>query len=273
VAGRDIHKVQQIFGSVGAKSWNASQPVDPQIFSDIDTVYHLAGESVFHGRWNNAKKERIRASRVDGTRHLVDGIAKAEKKPTTLICSSAVGFYGDRGDTPLTERSTGGDDFLAAVCRDWEAEALRAEELGIRVVLVRTGIVLGRGGGALKQMLPPFKLGLGGRIGSGRQYMPWIHIDDLIGIMLYARENTSLRGPVNAVAPNPVTNRVFTKSLAGALHRPALFPVPGFALKTALGEFGEVLLGSQRVIPETLTSSGFTFDFPEIDSALQDLLA
>jgi len=252
--------------------WDGSGKIEPSFFDGVDAVFHLAGESIFHGRWNTQKKERIRASRVENTRHLVDIISQAENKPKTLICSSAIGYYGSQGDEKLTEHSAPGNDFLAQVCMDWEKEALRAEDYGVRVVLIRTGVVLGADGGALAQMLTPFKLGVGGRLGSGRQYMSWIHIDDLIGTMLYARENTNLRGAVNAVAPNPVTNSEFTHTLAKALHRPAILPAPGFALKILLGEFANILLGSQRVVPEALQKAGYNYTYPGLKEALKDLV-
>lgn len=272
IAGRNTAKIKNLFADNEVRKWDGSQNTDPSFLDGVDTVYHLAGESIFHGRWNTEKKNRIRTSRVEGTRHLVDLIAKSKNRPTTLISSSAVGYYGSRKDEMLTERSASGDDFLAKVCRDWEKEALRAEEYGVRVVMIRTGVVLGDNGGALAQMLTPFKLGLGGRLGSGRQYMSWIHIDDLTRIMLYAKENTRLRGPVNAVAPNPVSNREFTHALATVLHRPAFLPVPGFALKIVLGEFADVLLGSQRAIPEVLQQADYPYSFPKIEEALKNLL-
>jgi len=234
---------------------------------------NLAGESIFKGRWNAAKKGHIRASRIEGTRHLVDAIAAAEQKPHTLISSSAVGIYGDKGDEKLTESSGTGNDFLAGVCLDWEQEALRAREYGLRVVLIRTGVVLGNNGGALAKMLLPFKLGMGGRVGSGKQYMSWIHIDDLIGIMVRAMNDERLQGPVNCTAPQPVTNNAFTRALATAVHRPAVLHVPEFLLKIILGEFATVLLASQRVLPESLQNIGFRFTYPDIDSALTDLIA
>ncbi len=272
LVGRSREKIQKKFGQREVREWDGSGNAGASFFEGVDTVFHLAGESVFHGRWNAEKKERIRASRVEGTRHLVESIALSAHRPTTLICSSAVGYYGSRGDELLTERSVSGDDFLARVCVDWEREALLAEEFGVRVVLIRTGVVLGADGGALAQMLPPFRVGLGGRLGSGRQYMAWIHIDDLIGAMLLARGTPGMRGPVNAVAPNPSSNSEFTRILAASLHRPALFPVPGFALKIVLGEFAEVLLGSQRAVPEVLQQIGYSFAFPELTAALRDLL-
>jgi len=272
IVGRTLKKIENRLPGYEARRWDPAQSLDPGFFDNVDGVFYLAGESIFKGRWNVAKKERIRNSRVGATRRLVDGIGRATAKPRVLVCSSAVGIYGDRGEELLTESSEPGDDFLAGVCRDWEQEALRAEEFGVRVVLIRTGVVLGRDGGALAQMLPPFKLGLGGRLGSGNQYMPWIHIEDLCRIMLLSMKNEQLSGPVNAVAPNPVTNTTFTRALAQALHRPAPFPVPGFLLKLVLGEFASVLLASQHVLPEVLNKNGFTFHYPNIDSALSNLI-
>jgi len=273
LAGRSVEKINKRFGDKReALEWDESGTTNATLFEGIDTVYHLAGESIFHGRWNAAKKERIRASRVENTRNLVEIIAGTANRPKTLICSSAVGYYGSRGDEKLTEQSTPGLDFLAEVCINWEKEALRAEEYGVRVVMIRTGVVLGANGGALAQMLLPFKMGAGGRLGSGRQFMSWIHIDDLISIMLYIKENPSLRGPINAVAPNPVRNNDFTQALASALHRPAILPAPGFALKLLLGEFANVLLGSQRALPEVLQQAGYEYAHSEIKTALQSLV-
>ena len=272
LAGRSIEKIHKIFPGREARQWDGSNNIDPSFLDGVDTVYHLAGESIFKGRWNKAKKERIWASRVDGTRHLVDVISKARNRPATLICSSAIGYYGSRGEEKLTEHAAPGNDFLAQVCMEWEKEALRAEEYGVRVVLVRAGVVLGTGGGALAHMLTPFKLGVGGRLGSGRQYMSWIHIDDLTGIMLYASENSTLQGAINGVAPVPVTNSEFTGDLAASLHRPAMLPVPGFALKLVLGEFATVLLGSQRSVPEALQKAGYEFLFPQLRQAFKNLL-
>ncbi len=235
-------------------------------------VVHLAGESVA-GRWNAAKKRDIRESRVTGTRHLIKAIGEAKSKPSVLVCASAVGYYGDRGEEELTEESGPGGDFLAEVCQAWEAEARRAEEFQVRVVMLRTGVVLGRDGGALKQMLIPFKLGLGGPVGNGRQWMPWVSLDDLVGIIVYAIESTHVQGPVNATAPNPVQNREFTKTLAHVLHRPAFLPVPAFALKLLLGEFAEVLLASQRVVPRRLQEAGYAFRHSTLEEALGAILA
>ncbi len=273
LVGRNAEKIRERFGGLReARQWDGSAGTDTSFLEGVDTVYHLAGESIFHGRWNTAKKERIRASRVENTRNLVEMISRTDNGPKTLICSSAVGYYGSRGDEKLTEHSTPGSDFLARVCMDWEKEALRAEEYGVRVVLIRTGVVLGADGGALTQMLLPFKMGVGGRLGSGRQFMSWVHIDDLVNIMLYAKENESLRGAINAVAPNPVSNSDFTRALASALHRPAILPAPGFGLKLLLGEFANVLLGSQRALPEVLQQAGYKYAHPEIKAALISLV-
>ena len=271
--GRSLEKIRQRLGGVDARLWDTERPVESSLLAGVDTVFHLAGESVFNGRWNAAKKEKIRASRVDSTRRLVDGIASCVQPPKTLICSSAIGFYGDRGAEELTEASAPGHDFLAGVCEAWEREALRAQDFGVRVVCIRTGVIIGKGGGALAQMLPLFRMGLGGRLGNGCQYMSWIHIDDLVGIMLCAAEQDGLSGPVNGVAPGPVTNREFTGILAQVLHRPALFPVPGFVLRLVLGEFATVLLASQRVVPDKISqTAGYRFVFPALQEALEDLL-
>ena len=201
-------------------------PPPAEAFDGVDVVFHLAGESVAEGRWTAAQKARIRESRVLGTRHLVEGISRAERRPRVLVSASAVGYYGDRGDEELTESSPPASDFLAEVCIAWEKEALAAEEAGVRVVTARTGIVLGAGGGALGKMLTPFKLGAGGPLGNGRQWMPWIHVDDLARLYLHAADTDAVRGPMNAVAPNPVTNSEFTKALGRAVHRPAFMPAP-----------------------------------------------
>lgn len=235
-------------------------------------VIHLAGEPVAQ-RWTEDVKRRIRESRVDGTRRLVSAIGKLERKPSVLISASAIGVYGDRGDEILTEASPPGRDFLAALAVDWEQEANRAREYGIRVVTPRIGVVLGRGGGALAKMLPAFRAGLGGRIGSGRQWISWVHMQDAVALILLGLSQENLNGPVNVTAPNPVTNAVFTRALADALRRPAVIPVPSLALKILFGEMAEVLLGGARVIPRAAMQAGYTFRFPELQPALQHVVS
>ena len=236
-----------------------------------DAIVHLAGEPVGQ-RWTPAVKERIYTSRVDGTRSLIHALTLPSKRPQVLVCASAVGFYGSRGDEILTEHSPPALDFLANVVVDWEATAREAEPLGIRVVNARSGIVLGHGG-ALARMLPPFRFGVGGRLGSGRQWMSWIHLDDAVRLIQFAIENDQVSGPVNITAPNPVTNAEFTRELAKTLHRPAIFPVPGFALRLMFGEMADTILASQRVLPAAAQSAGFEFRYGTLAPALADLLS
>ncbi|MFM7291442.1 MAG: TIGR01777 family oxidoreductase [Planctomycetia bacterium] len=253
--------------------WDPMQgPPPAEAFEGVDVVLHLAGESVAEGRWTAAQKARIRDSRVVGTRHLVAGIAQAAVKPRVFVSASAVGYYGDRGDEELTESTAPADDFLARVCVEWEREAVAAERHGVRVVTARTGIVLGAGGGALGKMLTPFKLGAGGPLGNGRQWMPWIHVADLARLYLHAAEHESIRGPMNAVAPHPVRNSEFTKALGRQLHRPAFMPAPYLGLRLLFGEFAKVLFASQRVIPRVALDTGFVFQYPEIAAALREIL-
>ena len=235
-----------------------------------DAVVHLAGEPIGQ-RWTEAAKKRIYNSRVDGTRRLVDVLSTQSTRPRVLVCASAVGYYGSRGDQILTEASPPGSDFLARVVVGWEEAAQAAESLGIRVVRLRFGMVLGHGG-ALQRLLPLFRYGVGGRISSGHQWMAWIHIADVVSLILFAMTYPVIRGAVNATAPHPVTNEEFTDRLALALHRPAIFPVPAFALKLTLGEMSEVLLTSQRVLPTVAKSAGFRFQYPELQPALENLL-
>lgn len=253
--------------------WNPMQVVPPQVVSGFDVVVHLSGETVA-GRWTESKKRRIRDSRVLTTRNLATALTQADKAPPTFICASAVGYYGNRGNEVLTEESPPGLGCLADVSREWEQASSPASQAGLRVVNLRIGVVLSREGGALKQMLLPFRLGLGGRIGSGRQWFSWIHIDDLVAAVLHIMEHSELSGPLNMVAPNPVTNAEFTKALAKALRRPAVFPVPAVALRLAFGEFAEEgLLSSARVLPRKLLGSGFQFHRPDLRSALRELLS
>jgi uncharacterized protein len=242
----------------------------PENFDKCEAVIHLAGEPVAQ-RWTNAAKERIRSSRVEGTRALVDALR--EHRPAVLVSASAVGYYGSRGDQILKENSPPGSDFLAGVVTEWEREASVAEEFGVRVVQIRTGLALGAHGGALERMLPPFRLGIGGRIGDGKQWMSWTHLDDLTALISFALVTPELHGAVNAGSPNPVTNAQFTRELARALRRPAIFPVPRLALKMLFGEMAEIIYASQRMIPEAALRAGFRFRFPEIGAALRDILA
>jgi uncharacterized protein len=238
-----------------------------------DAVVNLAGASIAGGRWTAERKAVLRASRIDTTRALVEALAKMNVRPSVLVSASAIGIYGDRGDELLTEESKAGADFLAGLAREWEAEALKAEALGIRVVLARLGIILAREGGALAKMLLPFKLGAGGRLGSGQQWMSWVTLEDVVGILRMAVERAAVRGAVNVVAPQPVKNAEFTKVLAKALHRPALFPAPAFALRLALGEMADaLLLSSQRVAPQKLQQTGYRFLKPELHAALSTIL-
>jgi len=238
-----------------------------------DALVHLAGASIAGGRWNAARKSLLRTSRLDATRHLIGALSRLQRPPRVLVTASAIGYYGDRNDETLTERSTPGNDFLAALCREWEAEAARGAEFGARVVMLRFGIILATHGGALARMLLPFKLGVGGRLGSGRQWMSWLTLDDTVEIVKLALASPALSGPVNTVTPQPVQNNDFTRILARALHRPALFPAPAFALRVALGEMADaLLLVSQRVVPAKLQQAGYQFAHPDLATALEELL-
>jgi hypothetical protein len=251
--------------------WDPAQPISPQTVSGFDVVIHLAGETIV-GRWVAAKKQKIRESRILGTRNLAEALAGAKEKPQVFICSSAIGYYGNRGDELLNEQSAPGSGFLSDVCREWEAATHPAAKAGIRTVQMRTGVVLTRKGGALGKMLIPFKLGIGGRVGDGRQWMSWISIQDMIGAIHHAIKTDLVQGPVNFVAPKPVTNAEFTRTLAGVLSRPALLPVPAFAVRLAFGEMGEtVLLGGQRVEPMHLVGSGYPFRYPTLKASLESL--
>jgi uncharacterized protein len=247
-------------------------PPERDVWDGVDAVINLAGESVAASRWTEEKKRRIRDSRVIGTRNLIAGLKDAPDLPRVVVNGSAVGFYGDRGDERLDEFSDPGQGFLPEVCREWEGEALRGRELGIRVVLVRTGVVLSSAGGALEKMLTPFKLGLGGMMGDGTQWFPWIHLDDIAGIFHHALSTAGLSGPINGVAPGIVRNSEFTRELAAVLHRPALLSVPGFVLKIAMGEMAEMVLGSNRVIPRVALESGYVFRFPMLKQGLEELI-
>jgi len=251
---------------------SASSDPPAAAFTDADVVINLAGEPVAQ-RWTPDARKLIRSSRIDSTRQIVNALSTQSRRPQVLVNASAVGIYGSRGDEFLDEQSEPGDDFLARVVVDWEQAALLAESLGIRVVLIRTGLVLGRNGGVLARMLPPFRAGVGGRLGSGKQWMPWIHLDDWINLVLFAIENTALRGAINATAPNPATNAQFTRDLAATVHRPAILPVPGFVLKMAMGEMAGAILASERAIPKVALSTGFQFQFSRLRRALESLLS
>jgi uncharacterized protein (TIGR01777 family) len=267
---RDAAKAQRVLGEgVRAVSWQDDELRDAVGLSQA--LVNLAGEMIFGRRWSAAQKQRILGSRVEATERLVAAIAPDGPKPAVLVSGSAIGYYGAHGDEELDEDTPPADDFLADVCKRWEGAALKAEEAGVRTVLVRTGIVLGRDGGALKQMALPFRLFVGGTVGSGRQWFSWIHIDDLTGIILHAIDSESLRGPVNATAPEPKTNADFSKALGRALGRPSWLPVPAFALRLLIGEGANFILTGQRVLPKRALASGYSFTYPTADEALADL--
>jgi uncharacterized protein (TIGR01777 family) len=242
-------------------------PPDPADLAGREVVVHLAGEPVAQ-RWSDSARKAILESRREGTHALVDAIAQAEPRPLVLISSSAVGYYGPHGDEPLDEATPPGHDFLAEVCVVWEREADRAQELGLRVVKVRTGVVLDTGGGALSKMLLPFKLGGGGPVAGGAQYMPWIHADDVVGIYLRAIDDPAWQGPVNATAPEPVTNKTFSKALGKALHRPAVAPIPGAAIRLLYGDMAEIVTKGQRVLPKRTIELGYTYQHTDLGEAL-----
>ncbi|HZV86918.1 MAG TPA: TIGR01777 family oxidoreductase [Candidatus Binatus sp.] len=238
-----------------------------------DAVVNLAGASIADGRWSNKRKAELYESRIETTRALVTALAKMSARPRVLVSASATGFYGNRGDELLTEESQPGNDFLSTTAKDWETEALKAEAIGVRVVLARFGVILARDGGALPKMVLPFRFFAGGKIGSGQQWMSWISLDDVIEILRFALENGNVRGPINVISPQPVQNAEFTKTLASAMHRPALFPAPPFALRLALGEMADaLLLSSQRVLPKKLESLGYHFHYSDLAAALKNIL-
>jgi uncharacterized protein (TIGR01777 family) len=256
-----------------AVAWQPEdEPAPTEALAGRDAVVHLAGENVAQ-RWSEDAKRRIRASRELGTRNLVAGIEAAAPRPRVLVSSSAVGYYGPHGDETLDEDTPAGHDFLAEVCVAWEREADRAADLGVRVVKVRTGVVLDRDGGALAKMLPFFRLGIGGPVAGGDQYMPWIHVDDVVGMYLAALDGEAWEGPVNAAAPAPVTNKAFSRALGRALHRPALAPVPGLAVRTLYGEMAEIVTKGQRVLPRRAEALGFAWAHPDLEEALRSALS
>lgn len=257
----------------GEIQWNPEAgEIDAASLEGVDAVVHLAGENIA-GRWSKAKKDAIRESRIKGTTLLAKALAGLKRKPKVLVCASAIGFYGDRGDEILDENAAAGTGFLADVCKEWESATRPAAEAGIRVVNARIGVVLASGGGALSKMLTPFKLCVGGVMGSGKQYWSWVALDDVVGAMEHALNNEDVRGPVNLVAPESATNREFTKTLGKVLSRPTIFPMPGFVARIALGEMADaLLLSSARVEPKKLKESGYRFRFPQLEGALRHVL-
>jgi uncharacterized protein len=268
-----VRMVRGLAKDTAQLSWDPSAPLSPAVVSGFDTAIHLAGESVV-GRWTPEKRKAIRDSRVNGTRNLATALAKTEIKPRVFVCASAIGFYGNRGDEVLPEDSPSGRGFLPEVCREWEAATRLAADVGIRTINLRIGLVLSNKGGALEKMLTPFKLGLGGRIGSGQLWWSWIHIDDIVGAIHHAVATESLSGPLNMVSLNPVRNAEFTRVLADVLRRPAIFPVPPFILRLAFGRMAadEMFLSSARVAPEKLKASCYSFRYPELRTALESLV-
>jgi uncharacterized protein len=265
-AGHDVTIVSRQPGYVPAKaiSWDGVRAA----MHETDAVVNLAGEGIADRRWTAARRHEIVASRIDATRAIVGAIAESSARPKVLVNASAIGFYGAHGDEVLDETAPPGEGFLADVCRTWETEAFRAQALDVRVAALRIGVVLGPNGGALAKMLTPFRAAVGGRLGSGKQWISWIHRDDVVGLVLAALDGTAYAGPVNATAPTPVRNRDFTAALAAAVHRPAVLPVPGLALRLVLGEMAQMLLTGQRVVPALATGTGYAFTYPELGPAI-----
>ena len=262
--GESVHEVIQ---------WDPQEsPFPNPPGTHFDKVVNLMGESLAEGRWTEAKKKRILDSRVKGTRQLVDGLLATGKPPSVFVSASAIGIYGDSGEALVDETHPPDDIFVASVCKAWEAEANRLASHGTRVVCLRIAIVLGDGGGALEKMLPVFKLGLGGKLGSGKQWMSWLHVDDLVGMINWALENPAVSGPVNAAAPEAVRNSEFTRTLAKAINRPAFLPAPQFALRLVFGEFADNLFYSNRIVPKIALEQGFEFKFPKLTDAIEDVV-
>jgi uncharacterized protein (TIGR01777 family) len=269
--GAEVTRLVRSSPKAGEIEWHPNQDViQPGTLQGFDTIINLAGENVAEGRWTDEKKKKIHDSRVHGTHLISEAIAKLEPKPRVFLCASATGIYGDRPDETLTEQSDSGGGFLAGVCREWEKATEPASKVGVRVVNLRFGPVLAPHGGMMEKMLTPFKMGLGGKIGSGKQYISWVSIDDVVGAMKLALKDETIRGPLNVVSPNPVTNEEFTKSLGDALSRPTMMAVPAFAARLAFGEMAdEMLLSSQKVLPKRLQDAGFQFKYPNLDEALR----
>jgi hypothetical protein len=272
--GHEVGRVVRSTTAAGAWRWDpGASHVDAGAVNGVDAVVHLAGETIAAGRWSAARKARIRDSRVRGTRVVAEAVARADPRPKALLCASAMGFYGDRGDERLTEASAPGRGFLSEVSREWEEACAPARDQGVRVVNLRFGIVLSPAGGALAKMLLPFRLGAGGVVGSGKQWWSWVALDDAVGAIQHALVTAGLSGPVNVAAPKPVTNAEFTRTLGRVLARPTLFPVPVFAARLAFGEMADaLLLASARIVPERLQQTGYGFRHPELEGALRHLL-
>jgi uncharacterized protein len=269
---RDALRAREALGDVDAHAWTPLDgPAPIAALSGRDGVIHLAGEPVAQ-RWSDAARRRIRDTRELGTRNLVDGLRAAEPRPSVLVSASGVDYYGPHGDEPLTEDSPPGDDFLAGVCVAWEREAQAARDLGLRVVNVRTAVVLDASGGALGKMLPFFRLGIGGPVAGGRQYLPWIHADDIVGIYLAVLDDESWNGPVNASTPDPPTNREFSRALGRALRRPAFAPIPGLAVRLLYGDMAEIVTEGKRIVPARALEHGYAFRHTELAPALRDAL-
>ncbi len=272
---RDPERAAASLG-VPAEGWPApaAEPAPAAALSGRDAVVHLIGETIAQ-RWSDEAKREIRDSRILATRNLVRGLEELPEpeRPRTLISQSGAGYYGHRGDERLDESAPPGDDFLAGITVDWEAEALRAEELGVRVVLNRTGVVLAESGGALAKMLPFFKAGIGGPVAGGRQYVPWVHLDDVVGVILFALDTEAVAGPVNVTAPEPATNRELSKALGRVLGRPAIAPVPALAVRALYGQMAEIVTTGQRAVPARLTELGYGFEQPVLEAALRDATA
>ena len=274
VLSRNKEKAKAVFGEkCQYGEWKDTNTLPPlEVFNGVEGVINLMGEGIADKRWSPEQKNKIRTSRLQGTTKLIEAISKLSQKPKVMVSTSAIGIYGSRGDEELTENSKTVHDFLGSLCTDWEKAASSVKDLGVRLVIIRTGVVLGKDGGALKKMLPPFKLGLGGPLGDGKQYMSWIHIDDLASMYIDGLKNPNLEGPFNGTAPHPLTNKEFTKVLGKTLHRPTFLPAPAFAIKAAFGEMSTVILDGQKVMPEKFLKHQFKFKYPDLEKALSDIV-
>src|SRR2546429_9537900 len=273
--GHEVTRLVRTAPRAGEIEWHPNKDeVSAASLEGFDIIINLAGENIAGGRWTDEQKRKIRDSRVNGTHLLTEAIAKMERKPRAFVCASATGIYGDRGDEVLDEQSESGGGFLAGVCREWEMACELAVKAGVRVVNLRFGPILAREGGMLSKLLTPFKMGMGGRVGSGKQYISWVAIDDVVAAMMLALKDESIRGPLNIVSPNPVTNEEFTKTLGHVLSRPTALAMPAFAVRLAFGEMAdEMLLASQRVLPKRLSDASYRFKYPELEGALRKHLA